>query len=146
MLRVPEDLEAELIKKYPNDNVKAIIQSVFLGVLEKTLKDGGCAIKEFGNFRAYKTYSAKLSVEVVRFKFAISPSLEKKIRCDSYLLNNMTSKAKVPFTEHHQSKCNTEIKLLNAEAGFAAIQKSKQITNNKIMSNLVQTLLDEEQT
>jgi hypothetical protein len=58
----------------------------------------------------------------------------------------MTSNPKVPFTEHHQSKCNTEIKLLNAEAGFAAIQKSKQITNNKIMSNLVQTLLDEEQT
>ena len=145
MIRIPEDLETELIKKYPDSNVKAIIQAVFSGILEKTLKDGGCIIREFGNFKAFKTFSAKLNTDVVRFKFTISPALEKKIKFDTYLLNNMLAKAKIPFTEEHQKKCNTDIKLLNSEASSEAVRISAQKTREKVMSNLVSDMLKDAQ-
>lgn len=143
MIRIPEDLENELIAKYPDANIKAIIQSLFLGMLDKTLKDGGCIIREFGNFKAFRTHSAKLATDVVRFKFSISPALNKKIKTDAYLLNNIPVKAKVPFTEEHQKKCSTEIKLLNVEASLEAVRNSSQKTREKTMSNLVAAILEE---
>jgi len=141
VIRIPEDLEREIIKKYPESNVKAIIQAVFVGILEKTLKDGGCIIREFGNFKAFRTFSAKLSTNVIRFKFTISPALEKKIKFDSYLLNTIPVKAKIPFTEEHQKHCNTEIKLLNTEASCEAVRQSAQKTREKTMSDLVSDII-----
>jgi hypothetical protein len=143
MVRLPEDLENELIAKYPEANVKAIIQSMFLGIIDKTLKDGGCIIREFGNFKAFRTHSAKLATDVIRFKFSISPALEKKIKFDTYLLNNIPIKAKVPFTEEHQKKCSTDIKLLNVEASSLALKNSQQKTREKTMSNLVTAMLND---
>lgn len=143
MIRIPEDLENEIIKKYPNTNIKAILQSVFTGLIDKTLNDGGCIIREFGNFKAFKTHSSKLGKDVIRFKFTISPALEKKIKFDEYLLNNIPIKAKIPFTEEHQKKCNTEIKLLNSEAGTNAVRHSAQKTKENTMSNLVSDLLND---
>ena len=143
MIRIPEDLENELIAKYPDANIKGIIQSLFLGILDKTLKDGGCSVREFGNFKSFRTHSTKMATDVVRFKFQISPALNKKIKTDSYLLNNMPVKAKVPFTEEHQKKCNTEIKLLNTEASLEAIRNSHQKTRERTMSNLVTAILND---
>ena len=144
MIRIPEDLEDEIVKKYPESNVKSILQTVFNGLIEKTLKDGGCIIREFGNFKAFKTHSAKLGKDVIRFKFTISPALEKKIKFDEYLLNNVPIKAKIPFTEEHQKKCNTEIKLLNTEAATSAVRNSAQKTRENTMSKLVLEMLTDE--
>lgn len=143
MIRLPEDLENELIAKYPDANIKGIIQSLFLGIIDKTLKDGGCIVREFGNFKSFRTHSTKLATDVVRFKFQISPALNKKIKTDAYLLNNIPIKAKVPFTEEHQKKCNTEIKLLNTEAGVEALRNSTQKTRERTMTNLVTAILND---
>jgi hypothetical protein len=143
MIRLPEDLENEIIKKYPTANIKSILQSVFTAIVDKTLKDGGCIIREFGNFKAFKTHSAKLGKDVIRFKFTISPALEKKIKFDEYLLNNIPIKAKIPFTEEHQKKCNTEIKLLNTEASTSAVRHSAEKTRENIMSSLVSDMLND---
>ena len=144
MIRLPEDLEEELVKKYPDANVRSIIQALFTGMMEKALKDGCCNVREFGKFEAYKTTSTKLGAEVIRFKFKISPALEKKIKFDEYLLNNAPVRAKVPFTEQHQLKCNQEIKKSNIEASREASQLGIQRTKEKMMTSLVKDLINDQ--
>lgn len=143
MIKIPEDIEKELIKNFPDSNVRGIIEAIFNSILNKALKDGSCNIREFGKFDVFKTISTKLGTEVLRMKFKISPALEKKIKFDQYLLNNAPVKAKVPFTEDHQKKCNPLIKIANAEAVAEASRLGNQKTKEKIMSNLVMEILNE---
>ena len=55
----------------------------------------------------------------------------------------MPVKAKIPFTEEHQKKCNTDIKLLNTEARCEAVRHSAQKTREKTMSNLVSDMIND---
>lgn len=143
MIRLPEDVENELIEMYPEANVKAIIQSLFASVLKKTLKDGCCNIREFGKFLSHKTVSAKLATEVIRFKFKISPALERSIKTDKYLLNNIPIKAKIPFTDENKKYCNNDIKIMNTQAQIEASRLGVQLTKEKVMSNRIMDLINE---
>ena len=142
MIRIPEDLMKELTDKYPDANIRHIVQLLFDNILEKTLKDGSCMITEFGKFESFKTFSTKLQTEVIRFKFRISPVLEKKIKFDKYLLDNAPVKAKVPFTEVNLEKCNQEIRESNITASTEAGRLGSLRSKEKKMSQIVQDLLD----
>lgn len=142
MFRLTDDLMDDLTKKYPDVNIRKIVQDIFDGILEKTLKDGSCRVNEFGKFDSFKTFSTKLGAPVIRFKFKISPMLEKKIKFDPYLLNNAPVKAKVPFTEEHLEKCNQEIKQSNVQADMEASRHGIQRTKEKEMAQIVQDILN----
>lgn len=144
LIRVSEDIEKELIETYPDSNVKAIITSLFSMILKKTMTDGSCGIREFGKFTCHKTFSSKLGADVVRFKFRISSALEKTIKTDKYILNNLPVKAKIPFTEENMKYCNNEVKLLNVKARVEASQLGDKITKEKLMSNLINELVKED--
>lgn len=146
MIRIPEDLEIALQKKYPDTYIKAIIQNLFQMIFEKTLKDGSCHIREFGKFVAFKTNSVRIGREVIRFKFKISPSLENKIKIDEFLLTNIPVKATVPFTEKHEEICkdkkdirDANVKAFHESAAIGAENTKKQIVLeevNSILNNL----------
>jgi hypothetical protein len=132
----------DLIKKYPESNIRKIVNDVFDIVLEKALKDGSCKVTEFGKFESYKTISTKLGSEVIRFKFKISPVLEKKIKFDQYLLNTAPVKAKVSFTDENLQKCNQDTKKANVEASIEAGKLGDLRTKEKEMSQLVMEILN----
>jgi len=142
MYRLPEEIENELQKKYPNEHIKSVIQSIFQSIVEKTLKDGSCHIRELGNFSSFVTYSGKSCSKVVRFKFKTAISLIEKIKTDKYLIENLPIKAKVPFTEEHQNKCNTELKLNNTKARIEANQLGKNKTREKLANQAVLEILN----
>ena len=142
MFRLTDDIMKDLIIKHPDVNIRRIVHDIFDAILEKTLKDGSSKINEFGKFESFKTVSTKLQREVIRFKFRISPVLEKKIKFDQYLLTNAPVKAKVPFTDENMEKCNTEIKNLNVEAGIEASRVGNIRTKEKQMSQLVMEILN----
>ncbi len=91
MIRIPKDIQNKIHRKYPNLNVdlKALINDIFHEIQQKVFNDGACTIPGFGSFYCYKTYSKKLSRDVVRFKFNISKALNQSIRIDKYLLNKV---------------------------------------------------------
>jgi hypothetical protein len=142
LFRLTEDVMQELSIKHPDVNIRRIVHDVIDSILEKTLKDGCSKITEFGKFESYKTYSAKLAKEVIRFKFRISPVLEKKIRFDEYLINNAPVKAKVPFTKTHLEKCNQEVKQSNVKAGVEASKLGNLRTKEKEMQQIVMDILN----
>lgn len=137
MFKIPEDLEQELQKKYPKEHIGSIIQSLFHGIIEKTLKDGSCHIRELGKFTSFVTYSGRSFSKVVRFKFKTSMALTQKIKTDQYLIENLPVKAQVSFTEKHQSKCNTELKESNTKAAIEASQLGRMRTLEKINNQIV---------
>ncbi len=142
MIKVSEEIEKELEKKYPNTDIKNIIENLFKCIIEKTLKDGSCNIREFGKFTSFKTYSKKLECDVVRMKFRLSNSIENKIKKDKYLLGIVAAKAKVPFTEEHQAKCNNDVKLANVQANLDASKIGKQVKKDREMNNLILDILE----
>ena len=117
-------------------------QLLFDNILEKTLKDGSCMVTEFGKFESFKTFSTKLQTEVIRFKFRISPVLEKKIKFDKYLLDNAPVKAKVPFTNINLEKCNQEVRESNIVASADAGRLGSLRTKEKGMAQIVKDLLN----
>jgi hypothetical protein len=146
MIHIPEDLEIELQKKFQDVHIKTVIQHVFQSIFDKTLKDGSCNIREFGKFVAFQTKSSKIGRNVVRFKFRLSSSLEKKIKTDDYLLNNIPVKSTAAFNEEHEEKCKNkrDISKANANASKEAGSVGKIRTNchvvehevNKIINNI----------
>jgi hypothetical protein len=142
VFRLTEDVMAELSIKHPDVNIRRIVHDIIDSILEKTLKDGCSKVTEFGKFESYKTYSTKLAKEVIRFKFRISPVLEKKIKFDEYLITNAPVKAKVPFTKKHLEKCNQEIKQSNVKAGVEASKLGNLRTKEKEMQQIVMDILN----
>ena len=140
MFKVPLDIEQELQKKYPNVHIPSFIQTLFNSIIEKTLTDGTCKMRDFGMFVSFVTTSPK--GPVVRFKFRPSVSFSNKIRQDDYLLENLPVKAKVPFTEKHQDKCNSEIKQANIEAISIAQKIGHKKTKERVKTNAVFDLLE----
>ena len=141
MFRLTDDVMKDLLKKHPDVNIRRIVHDIFDCILEKTLKDGSSRINEFGKFESFKTFSTKLARNVIRFKFRISPVLEKKIKFDKYLLDNAPVKAKIAFTNEHLEKCNQQVKQSNVSAGSEASKLGNLRTKEREMHDIVMDIL-----
>lgn len=135
MFKLPEDVEIELQKKFVNAHIPTLVQYIFQGILDKTLKDGSCSIREFGKFISFKTKSNKMGQEVIRFKFKLSNTLANKLRIDQYLLDNMPVKATNVFTEGHEER--TKDKKVQSKANVSAQKEAEKLGKEKTKSNLV---------
>lgn len=135
MFKINSDIMINLKKKFPNVDVENVIQYLFMEILQKTIMDGSCHIREFGKFVAFGTYSQKLNKNVVRFKFRPSMAMVNKLNNDQFVLNNVPVKSKIPFNEQHEQNCQNKrhIKDLNTQAEHEADkmghQKTLQNTN-----------------
>jgi nucleoid DNA-binding protein len=133
--RLPEDLEAELQKKFANAHIPTIVQYIFQGLLEKTLRDGSCSIREFGKFVSFRTRSNRIGQEVIRFKFKMTTTLGNKLKIDQYILDNMPVKATNVFSSEHEEK--TKNKKLQQKANITAQKAAEKLGKEKTKSNLV---------
>lgn len=129
MYKLPDDLEKELQKKFPDAHMKKIIDSIFRSIIEKSLKDGSCFVKEFGHFSSYGKWSTKMNRKVIRFKFTVASSLERKIKTDPYYIDTIPVKAKNVFTEKHEIACKN--KKTQREANLEAEKEAKQFGKNQ---------------
>ena len=148
MYHLPEDLVKHLQDKYPNVHVKSLVPSLFQAILEKTLTDGSCLIRGFGSFIAYKTYSNKIGRDVIRFKFKPSQALDRKLKNDDYLLDNMPIQAKRAFDRKHESRCKAyqEQKMYNVKAQKEAGQLGNERTRDKlILDEVIKAIRDEDE-
>ena len=134
MYRLPEDLETELQKKFVNTHIPTIVQYIFQGLLEKTLKDGSCSIRGFGKFLSFRTRSNRIDQEVIRFKFKMTNTLGNKLKSDQYLLENMPVKALNVFSTEHEEK--TKNKKLQHNANMAAQKTAEKLGREKTKSQL----------
>jgi len=135
VFKLPEDLETELQKKFQNAHIPTITQYIFQAILEKTLKDGSCSIREFGKFISFKTTSNKMGQDVIRFKFKISNTLNNKLKIDKYLLENAPVKATNIFTVEHEEK--TKDKKIQQHINMTAQKEAEKLGKEKTKSNLV---------
>jgi len=144
MYRLPEDVEIELQKKFVNAHIPTLVQYIFQGILEKTLRDGSCSIREYGKFISFKTKSNKVGQEVIRFKFKLSNTLANKLRIDQYLLENMPIKAVNVFTEENEEK--TKDKKTQSKANVSAQKEAEKLgrekTKGKLVTNEILSIMD----
>lgn len=145
MFKVPEDVQTELTKKYPNVYVKDFINDLFRLILEKTLKDSGCSIREFGKFLAFKTFSTRSGKEVIRFKFNIAHSLRTKLKDDDYLLKNLPVKAKNEFNKKNEEICKNfqDQRKSNIEAQKEAKVLEKERTQENLAREHILNIINE---
>ena len=143
MFKLSEDIVLELKRKFPETPIESFIQHLFSSMLEKTLKDGSCHIREFGKFCSYQTKSSRLNSDVVRFKFKISSTLIKKINNDHYFKKVVPIKAQVPFTPEHEKACSDkrEIYLNNKEAENEAFKLGREKTDKNVSRQTITELL-----
>lgn len=135
MYKLPEDLEIELQKKFQNAHIPTLVQYIFQGILEKTLRDGSCSIREYGKFLSFKTRSNKIGQDVIRLKFKISNTLNNKLRSDRYLLDNIPVKAINVFSDKHEQ--NTKDKKIQQTANVLAQKTAEKLGKEKTKSQLV---------
>jgi hypothetical protein len=135
VFKLPEDLEAELQKKFQNAHIPTIVQYIFQAILEKSLRDGSCSVREFGKFISFRTRSNKIGQDVIRFKFKLSNTLSNKLRIDQYLLDSIPIKAPTVFTTEHEQK--TKDKKLQQKANIGAQKEAEKLGKEKTKSNLV---------
>mgnify|MGYP001766179019 CR=1 FL=1 len=144
MFKLPEDVELDLQKKFPNAHIPTIAQFVFQSILDKALKDGSCAIRDLGKFISYKTRSNRTGGDVVRFKFKISNALSTKLKNDQYIFNNVPIKAVNVFTETHEEK--TADKKDQSKANIVALKEAEKLgkkkTEEKVVLNIINDLID----
>jgi hypothetical protein len=133
--KLPEDLEIELQKKFQNAHIPTLVQYIFQGIIEKTLKDGSCSVREFGKFLSFRTRSNKIGQDVIRFKFKLSNTLNNKLRIDQYLLDNIPVKAINVFNDKHEQ--NTKNKKLQQNANSTAQKAAEKLGKEKTKSQLV---------
>lgn len=145
MYKLPGDLENELQRKFPNVHIRKMIDSIFRMIVEKSLKDGSCFIKEFGHFSSYGKWSTKMERKVIRFRFKITPSLEKKIKTDQYYIDNIPIKAKSVFSEEHEEVCKDKKaqREANAEAEKEAEKLGKERTKKQIVVDEITNIVNE---
>ncbi|MFW6242607.1 MAG: hypothetical protein ACOC2W_00450 [bacterium] len=145
MYRLTEDIVLDLKQKFTEDNIEQIIQHIFMYILEKTLKDGSCHIREFGKFIAFKSYSNRIHRSVIRFKFKPSMALMSKLNNDEYILNNIPVKSKIPFNEEHAEKCKNskDKRQLNIDAQNEADRLGKQRTIQNVNTKNIIDIINE---
>jgi hypothetical protein len=145
MYKLPEDIEQQLQAKYGTHvHIPSLVHFLFQAILEKTIHDGACHIREFGKYIVFKTESSRHPGETVRFKFRISASLDKKLKTDQYLIQNIPVKAKVPFTEKHEIKVldKKETKFYNYQAGQDANKHANKMTRDNVQKFEIQKVLE----
>lgn len=141
MFRLPEDIELELQKKFPNAPIQTIIQFTFQAILDKTLRDGSCSIRDFGKFLSFKTRSNRIGRDVVRFKFKISNALSVKLKNDQYIFNNIPIKAANIFTENHENK--TKDRKDQSKANISAAKEAEKLGKKKTEEHLVLNIIQD---
>lgn len=134
MYRLPADVEIELQKKFQNVHVPTLVQYIFQAILEKSLSDGSCSVREFGKYICFKTRSNKTGQDVIRLKFKISNTLSNKLKIDQYILNNIPVKAATIFTPEHEEK--TKNKKLQQKANITAQKEAERLGRTKTKSQL----------
>lgn len=127
--KLPADIESDLQKRFPEVHVPTFVDAVFQAIIGKITRHSNCTVREFGKFIAFVTHSEKLSKETVRFKFKISSALNKKIKSDQYLLDNLPVKAQNVFDERNQEVC--ENKQIIKQANLAAISEANKVSKKK---------------
>ncbi len=142
---LPDDIENKLKRRFPNAPIKQIADEIFDEVVNKTITDGACAIRQLGKFVCYKTKSSKTSQDVIRFKFRISPTFDKSLKTDDYHLLNMPIRAKVPFSEQHEEVCKNkrDLRDANIEAQREAEKLGKINTKKNLVTDEVERILDD---
>ena len=103
--KLPTDLESELQKRFPEVHIPTIVDAIFQSIIGKIIRHSNCTVREFGKFIAFVTHSEKLSKDTVRFKFKLSSALNKKLKSDQYLLDNLPVKAQNVFNEKNRQVC-----------------------------------------
>ncbi|HQF36719.1 MAG TPA: hypothetical protein PLL26_03730 [Candidatus Dojkabacteria bacterium] len=144
MFKLPLDVEMDLQKKFQNAHIPTLVQYIFQAILEKTLKDGSCSVREFGKFITFRTRSNKIGQDVIRFKFKISNTLSNKLKTDQYLLDNMPVKAPTVFTTEHEEKTKNkkEQQKLNITAQKTAEKLGKEKTKSNLVTNEIISIMD----
>lgn len=144
--RLPSDIEERMKMKYPNVNISVFFNDLMNEILQKTLSDSLCPIREFGKFLAYVTYSSKKEKNVVRFKFKPAFSLLNKIKNDEYLINNLPVQAKNNFTNYHEENCkdHREQRDINSKAVSEASKVEEQSRNEYLRKLELKRILNEE--
>lgn len=127
--KIPADLEAELQRRFPEVHVPTIVDAIFQSMISKITRHSNCTIREFGKFTAFVTHSEKLSKDTVRFKFKISSALNKKLKSDQYLLENLPVKAQNVFDENNEKVCQD--KQEKKQANLAAVSKANKVSRRK---------------
>lgn len=146
MFKVPQDIIDDLQKKYPKYDIESFIHDIFDKILNKTLYDGSCLVRELGKFSAFKTYSTKLSKETPRLKFKTSNSLVSKLRDDQYVLDHLAVQDKAPYTEAHEEVCKTKRHIRDNRTSLLseASKKGHAGTQDKLVRKEVLKLIDED--
>lgn len=132
MYKLSPDVVENIKKKFPDSPIEKIIQYMFMEIVEKSITDGSCYIREFGKFVAFQTYSTKKKRTVIRFKFRPSVALLNKLNNDDYLLENIPVKSQIPFTEEHEQMCSQT----NKELNLAAANEAEKLGKTKSIENL----------
>ncbi len=141
-MQISQDILNTLQKKFPEANIRSIVDNLFFEILDTTFKDGSTTVKGVGKFHSFVTFSKRIGTNVVRFKFRPSTSLIKKIRQDPYLLKNLPIKSQEPFTENNikklsetsvieQKKNNEKAMTRSSKLGIKK-QKEKEVYNRVV--------------
>ena len=147
MFDLPKDIEYKLKQKYPELNISKIFNDILDEILNKTFEDSACTIRKFGKFTAYQIYSTRLGYNTCKFKFIPSPTFNKKIAQDQYLLNNLPVKETRDFTSEHEEKCQNfqEQKQLNIQLKKEARNTEKTRTKEKLAKMEIMNILSEDE-
>lgn len=132
MFKLSDEIVQNLKNKFGDIPIDNIIQYLFMEILQKTITDGSCHIREFGKFVAFQTYSNKLNKHVIRYKFKPSTALLNKLNNDAYLFKKIPVKSKVPFTEENKQICHDKQnnKQLNSNAYVEAERLGSKKSSN----------------
>ena len=147
MFKLPEDLYEQLELMYPDSNIdlKSVVNNIFTLILNKTIEDSSCNIREFGKFIAFTALSTRVKRKVVRFKFKISQSLYTKLQEDEYILNNLPFRDNNEFNETNEKNCEAgqEIRERSTETMKYAEQLGRQRTYEKLAKKAIESMISE---
>ena len=141
MFKLPEDVEIELKKKYPDVPIKNFINSLFQLIINKSTQDGSCSIREFGKFISFVTKSSRIGKDVIRFKFKVTPALNDKIKYDEYLIKNLPVKAKNLFNKKNEENCL--LKKEQRDANFIAQKYASILGKERTIEKVKQEEIDQ---
>lgn len=134
MYKLSPDIMISLKKQFPDSNIEAIVQYLIMSIIQKTLSDGSCHIREFGKFVAFGSISTKCNKKVIRFKFKPSVTLIEKFNMDQYLIESIPVKAKLEFNESHEEKCRDKQDI--KKSNLIAQNEAEKLGYNKTLQNL----------
>jgi len=145
MYKLPEDVVKKIEKIYPEIDVTKLVHVLMESIIEKTLQDGNCTIRELGKFTSYVAESSRVGRDIVRFKFKVSQAFTNKIRYDEFLLENLKKEAAAEFTEAHERNCKgkREKRHLNIIAQSNAAKHSKQMTQENVAREEILKIIDQ---